>query len=125
MTEPWARPVLLTGLATQTVLADPDMADSRLGEQVQGGIVLHLAGRVDQAAMAVAGVFAQADVGDDEQFRIGLLEAGHGLLHDAVGGVGPAADRVFFLRQPEKHDRAQSLVHGHLSQVPTSIQVSP
>ena len=25
MTEPWARPVLLTGLATQTVLADPDM----------------------------------------------------------------------------------------------------
>ena len=42
----------------------------------------------DDAAVAVAGVLAEADVGDDEERGVGLLEGAHRLLDDAVGRVG-------------------------------------
>ena len=39
---------------------------------------------LDDAAVAVIGVFAQADVGNDQQFQIGLSNALDGALHHAL-----------------------------------------
>ena len=38
--------------------------------------------------MAVVGVLAEADVADDAEVGVGVLEGAHRLLDDAVGGVG-------------------------------------
>ena len=46
------------------------LADGGAGEQIEGGVVLDLeavAGFDDHAAVAVAGVLAEADVGDEDQ----------------------------------------------------------
>ena len=44
--------------------------------------------RLHHAAMAVLHVFAQAHVGDDEQRRQFLFQEPHGLLDDAIFGIG-------------------------------------
>src|SRR5438105_1048875 len=56
-------------------------------EQLERGIVLHRT-VLDHTAVAVAGVLAEADVGDHEQVGHGVLHGPHRLLHDAVLRVG-------------------------------------
>ena len=56
----------------------------------------------DLAAVAVAGVFAVADVGDQQQFGQGALHRAHGPLHDAVLGVGSEADSSFVSGMPNR-----------------------
>ena len=72
------------------------VADGLLAEQLERGVVvdIHPAGVVvDHAAVAVIGVFAEADVGDDEQVRRGVLRRLHRLLDDAAVAVRIAAER--------------------------------
>ena len=64
------------------------------------------------AAMPVAGVFAQAHVGDDDQVRVSGLQRAGGLLHDAVVGVGTAAEFVLVRGDAEEQDRAHPGVAG-------------
>jgi hypothetical protein len=49
------------------------------------------------AAVAVFHVFAEADVGDDEEVGQFLFEQAHGLLDNAVDGVGAGGFGVFFV----------------------------
>ena len=55
-----------------------------------GLVVHHVAGVVDQAVLAVAGVRVERDVGDDAQVGQCLLECGHHTRHQAVRVVGLA-----------------------------------
>ena len=54
--------------------------------------------------MAVAGVFAEANVGGDENIAF-ILDFGDGALNDTVFGKGRRADgvAVFIVRNPEEH----------------------
>ena len=94
-------------------------------QQLQGGVVLHLTGLVHPATVAVAGVLAQADIGDDTKLRGQALDLPDGLLHRPRLGPGLAADGVFLLRQTEQQHRGHAggqyavnlrpqLVHGEM-----------
>ncbi len=63
------------------------MREGRAGQQLQGRIVLHLP-PLHHAAVAVTGVFAQADVCDHQQVRHGVLDGPDRLLDDPILGVG-------------------------------------
>ena len=75
--------------------------DGHPGEQRQGRVVLHLA-VLDDAAVAVRGVLAQAHVGDDQQLLAGGADRADRLLHDAVVGVALGAHRVLGRGQAEE-----------------------
>ena len=60
------------------------------------------------AAMAVAHVFAEANVRDDEQLRTFGLDRADGLLHHAILGVGAGGLLVLFVRDTEEEDGLQS-----------------
>ena len=64
--------------------------------------------------MAVAGVFAEADVGDDQQLRHGGLDLADGALDDAVGGVGLRANLVLLGGDAEQ-DHAADAERGDLA----------
>ena len=49
------------------------VTDSGVGQQFHRRIVVHAAVGRQQAAVAVVGVFAQADIGDDHEIGIGVL----------------------------------------------------
>ena len=61
-----------------------------------------------QAAVAVAGVLAIANVGHHQELRDFALERAHGLLHDAIVGVGARCDFVFGFRNPKQNDAADA-----------------
>ena len=60
----------------------------------------------DEAAVAVRGVLAEADVGDHDQFGVGLLQRPHRHLHDALVVVGAGAGLVLGGGDAEEQDRA-------------------
>ena len=66
------------------------------------------------AAVAVAGVLAQADVGDEDQLFRGarLLERAQRLLHDAVFVPGAGGLFVFAFRQAEEQQAADAQLRG-------------
>ena len=75
-------------------------------EQFQRGIVQDFPRRLStHAAMAVLHVFAQAHVGDDQQRRQFFFQQPHGLLDDAVLGIGAGGFRVFVVRNAEQQNR--------------------
>ena len=59
----------------------------------------------DNAAMAVLHVFAQADVGDDQQRRQFLFQQPHGLLDNAVFRVSAGGLRVLFVGNAKEQNR--------------------
>ena len=50
------------------------------------------------------GVFAQANVGDDQQRKLSVLDACHRFLNDAGFGVRIASDGVLLLRYAKQQD---------------------
>src|SRR5436190_1368770 len=66
------------------------------------------------AAMAVAHVFAQANIGDYDQFRASSLDGADGLLHDAVVGIGRFRLIVLLVWNTEKQDGLESQIVGPL-----------
>ena len=69
------------------------LRDRGLGEQLDGDVVVDLA-VAHEAAVAVRGVLAQADVGDHGQLGVGLLERPYRKLDDALLVVGAGAGLV-------------------------------
>src|SRR5216684_5134083 len=64
-----------------------------LGKDGDGGVVGNVA-LLDYTAVAVVGVFAEANVGDDEKFEICLADGFDGALDHALGGERACAARV-------------------------------
>ena len=84
--------------------ARPGVNHGLLGQQFQRGIVLHVepAGRAaDRPAMAMIGIFAAADVGDDEKLAGRLLGRADGLGDDARVAGGVAAQGILRLGMPK------------------------
>ncbi len=78
-----------------------------LRQPLERGIVLHFAIH-NQSAMAVAGVFAIADVGHHQQLRDFALHRADGLLHDAVIGISARCDLVLGLGNAEQNHAADA-----------------
>ena len=64
------------------------------------------------AAVPVAHVFAEANVGDDEQVGTFRLDRADCLLHDAILRIGAGSALVLFVRQAEKEDSAEPGLRG-------------
>ena len=75
--------------------AGGSVGDSDVGYAGDGEGVVERAVRVEEAAVAVACVFTEADVGDEEKVGKGGAEEVKGLDDGAVGIVGGATDFVF------------------------------
>ena len=67
-------------------------------EHLECRVVVHAA-VADDAAVAVVGVFAAADVGDEEEIGMPLAETPQRLLHDAIFGEVLPTDRILRLRE--------------------------
>src|SRR5438067_2463645 len=91
-----------------------DVRDGGAREQVEGRIVLDGA-VLDHAAVAVARVLAQADVGDHEQVGHRVLHRADGLLHDAVVRVRLGTAGVFPGRDPEEQHAGDPHAGGILA----------
>ena len=76
------------------------------GQQLQRRIVQNLA-VLDHAAVAVAGVFAEANIGDDEQIELGLANRFDRALHRAGRGGRFRAGFVLVFRQAEENHRRE------------------
>jgi len=71
------------------------MGEGGLGQDLKGGVVVHRV--ADQAAaVAVVGVFTEADIGGHHDFRGLVLQLLDGPLDNAVLGMGAGADSVLF-----------------------------
>ena len=89
------------------------------GEQLERCVVVHAAVVEHDAAVAVAGVGAQAHVGDHDQLRVRLLERSNRELDDALVVVGARALLVLLGRQAEQQHggdaelvRLSGVLHG-------------
>ena len=77
------------------------MRERRIGDMRDGHVVENLVA-LDDAAVAVRGVFAEADVGDDDQMRHLALDRADGALHRRVGVGGFRAGRILAVGQAEE-----------------------
>jgi hypothetical protein len=87
------------------------VTDRRAGEQGEGWIVQHArATRValHDAAMPVAHVFAQADIGDDQQAGQFFLQQPDGLLDDAVARIGAGGPFILARGNAEQQHRGDA-----------------
>ena len=77
--------------------------DGLLGKDFERGIVGHFA-VFDDAAMAVVGVFAQANIGDDQtDFSLALRMASMARCTTPSAAMRAGAARIFLLGQPEQN----------------------
>ena len=74
------------------------MRDGGPGQQLQSFIIVHPA-VLNNPAMAMVGVLAEAYVGNHQQVRRGLLDNPHRVLDDAFRVVGSGSHRVFLRGQ--------------------------
>ena len=81
------------------------------GNGGDGAVVVDLV-TVQDAAVAVGGVGAEADVGDDGEVGSGVLDSADGLLHGAVGSAGIGAGVVFVARAAEENDARDAQCGG-------------
>ena len=88
------------------------MTHGGFGQQGQGGVVEYRAVGHEHAAVAVAHVFAETDVGDDQQLGPALFEQAHGLLHNAVFSIGSAGLFVLNGRNAEQDHGREARIHG-------------
>ena len=63
------------------------------GQQLEGFVVVDVA-VLDHSTVAVVGVFAHADIGDDGEFGHLFLDGADRALNDAMVAVGVLADRI-------------------------------
>ena len=78
------------------------MGNSNLSQQRQCFIVVDGAAVLQHAAMTMLGVFAQADVGNDNQFGIFCFNQLAGLLYRLVHIPAAAADSILVGRYAEE-----------------------
>ena len=64
------------------------------------------------AAMTMAHIFTKADVGDDEQVRVFLLDCAHRLLNDAFFRVSAGSLLILFVRNTKKNNCLDASLGG-------------
>jgi hypothetical protein len=97
------------------IRARPGMDQSLPGDKIEGGVVVHIvpaSGLNYRAAMAVVGVFAKAQVGDDGEVACRFFSHAYGLGYDSGVGYRVGAGGVFFFRNAEKDNAAKAQFHG-------------
>jgi hypothetical protein len=62
--------------------------------------------------MAMGCVFAQADIGDDDQLGQGTLQLAHGALDNAVLRISPGGAGVLGIRNTEQENRRHTEIVG-------------
>ena len=77
-------------------------------DELDARVVVDAAVRVDEAAVAVVGVLAEADVGHDEQLGMRLLDRARRELDDALVVVGARALGVLAVGDPEEQHGGQA-----------------
>src|SRR5256885_17267826 len=78
------------------------MREGLLGENRERRVVSDFA-VFDYTAMAVVGIFAKTDVGDDEKIELGFFDAFDGALYNAGCGERTRAGGVFCFGQAEQN----------------------
>jgi hypothetical protein len=58
--------------------------------------------------MAVIGILAKANIGDDEKFQVGFADGFDGALDYALGGERACAARILRFRKAEQNDSGNS-----------------
>jgi hypothetical protein len=105
-------------LGATNVGSGAGQADGGLGKQVKSGVVLDfeaVAGFEDDAAVAVAGVLAEADVGDEDQLFDAAsvcLSARRPCWTMPFVVIGAGATLVLGLRQAEEEQAAEAQARG-------------
>src|SRR5213593_1293340 len=99
------RPSIMSDGATMSAPASACETDAR--EQLEGRIVADAAA-LDDAAVTVTRVLAEAHVGDDQEVGHDVLHGADRLLDDAVLGVRLGAARVLLRRHPEEEHRGDA-----------------
>ena len=103
--------------------AGPGLADRNFAQQGQRLVVEDLVS-VDQAAVSVAGILAETEVGDHNDLR-GLFYPGCSLLDYASGIVSARPDLVFFGRQTEEDHRRHAQIFQDLRLFGQALQAVP
>src|SRR5437867_3142824 len=93
--------------------ARPREGDSRAREEIQRRIVGDLPG-LDDPAVAVIGVLAEADIGDEEDPGDLLLQLAEGPLDDSRGVEGTGARRVLRGGDAEENHARDPVVPSRL-----------
>ena len=82
------------------------------GEQWEGGIVIYIV-MMQESAMTMAGVFAEADVGEDDDVLAKLcLDGFYGTGDEGIIGIGSAAS--FILLLVRNHSEEEHLVDAEI-----------
>jgi len=74
-----------------------------LGQQGQRLVIIHLL-LIDNTAVPMAGVFAQANIGYDYKLRHFFLDNANGLLNYSVGIVTERTNLILVIRYTEQDD---------------------
>ena len=99
------------------VCAGLGLADGGAGQEFEGGVVVDfeaVAAFNDDAAVAVAGVLAETDVGDEDQLPggVGAAQGAQGLLNDAAFFPCAGAVLVLGFGQAEEQEAAEAEAGG-------------
>ena len=70
--------------------------NGNFGQNIQGLIVENIACVAEQTTVPMIRIFAQANVGDDDEIGQFCFDGANGLLNDAIVGEVFQANRVFF-----------------------------
>ena len=91
------------------------MGNGNLSQQRQGFIVVDGAAVLQHAAMTVFGVFAQANVGNDNQLGVFCFNQLAGLLYRLVHIPAAAADSVLVRRNAEKQNCGNTKLYNFVN----------
>jgi hypothetical protein len=113
---------------SQRVGAGGGLGDGDPGEQLERLVVVDHSVGPQHAAVAVARVLAQAQIGDDRQSGVGRLDRPGGELDDALVVPGLRAHLVLGRREPEEHhspDAQRGRLGGLLHRVVDGEVIDP
>src|SRR5271165_7458614 len=85
------------------ISAGPRVGKCLFRQNLQGGVIRYFS-VLNHTAMTVVGIFAQADVCNDQQLELRLANPLNGCLHHAVGWEGTSTAWILFFWQPEQND---------------------
>ena len=96
------------------------MGNGRSGQQIEAGIIIDDVA-LHHATMAVVSVLTEADIGDDDQFRLAVFDGFDRPLDDAVAGIGAGGQLILLVGNTEQQNRR----YAELGGLPSAGQEPP